>query len=47
MGSDGKESACNEGDQGLIPELGKFSGERNGNSILPWKIPWTRGARWL
>ena len=47
MGSDGKESACNAGDQGLIPELGKFSGEGKGNSILAWKIPWTRGAWWL
>ena len=47
MGSDGKESACNAGDQGLIPELGKFSGEGKGNSILARKIPWTRGAWWL
>ena len=29
-GSDGKESACNVGDQSLIPRLGRFSGERNG-----------------
>ena len=29
-GSDGKESACNEGDLGLIPELGRSPGEGNG-----------------
>ena len=29
--SDGKDSACNPGDLGLIPELG--SGERNGNPL--------------
>ena len=29
-GSDGKESACNAGDLGSIPKLGKFPGERNG-----------------
>ena len=28
--SDGKESACNGGDTGLIPESGRSSGERNG-----------------
>ena len=28
--SDGKESACNAGDLGLIPGLGKSSGERKG-----------------
>ena len=26
-GSDGKESACNAGDPGLIPVLGRFAGE--------------------
>ena len=30
-GSDGKESACNAGDSGLIPELGRSPGEGNGN----------------
>ena len=30
-GSDGKESACNAGDPGSIPELGRSSGEGNGN----------------
>ena len=29
-GSDSKESACNEGDPGLIPGLGRFPGEGNG-----------------
>ena len=27
-GSDGKEFACNAGDPGLIPGLGRFPGER-------------------
>ena len=30
-GSDGKESACNAGDPGSIPGLGKSPGEGNGN----------------
>ena len=40
--SDGKESACNAGDLGLIPGLGR-SPEWNGNPfcILAWRIPWT------
>ena len=29
--SDGKESACNVGDLGLIPGLGRCPGEGNGN----------------
>ena len=29
-GSDGKESACNTGDPGLISGLGKYLEERNG-----------------
>ena len=29
--SDGKESACNAGDLGSIPGLGRFPGEGNGN----------------
>ena len=32
-GSDGKESACNAGDLGLIPGLGKIPGEGNGNPL--------------
>ena len=41
--SDGKESACNAGDLGLIPGLGRSPGEGNGNhsSILAWRIPRT------
>ena len=30
---DGKESACNAGDLGSIPELGRFPGEENGNPL--------------
>ena len=30
-GSDGKASACNGGDLGSIPGLGRFSGEGNGH----------------
>ena len=38
--SAGKESACNEGDLGSIPGLGRSSGEGNGyhSSILAWRI---------
>ena len=32
-GSDGKESACNAGDPGLTPRLGRSPGE--GNGYLP------------
>ena len=32
-GSDGKESACNATDLGLIPGLGRFPGGGNGNSL--------------
>ena len=41
--SDGKESACNAGDLGLIPGLGRSPGEENAthSSILAWRIPWT------
>ena len=44
-GSDGKESACSEGDQGLIPGLGRSLGEVNGNPLqYSWRIPWTEEA---
>ena len=33
LGSDGKESACNVGDLGAIPGLGRFPGEGNGNPL--------------
>ena len=41
-GSDGKESACNAGDLGLIPGLGRFPGEGNGYPLqfFAWRIPW-------
>ena len=32
-GSDGKISACNAGDPGLIPGLGRSPGEGNGNPL--------------
>ena len=32
-GSDGKESACNEGDPGSVPGLGRSPGEGNGNPL--------------
>ena len=42
-GSYGKESACNAGDPGSVPGLGRSPGEGNGyhSSILVWRIPWT------
>ena len=47
-GWDGKESACNVGDQGLIPELGSSLGKGNGNSIQYCCLenPMDRGPRW-
>ena len=47
-GSEGKESAHNAGDLGLIPGLGKFPGERNGNPLQYPCLdnPMDRGARW-
>ena len=32
-GSDDKESACNAGDSGSLPGLGRFPGEENGNPL--------------
>ena len=42
-GSDGKESACNGGDPGLIPGLEDplEKGMATYSSNLAWKIPWT------
>ena len=40
-GTDGKESACNTGDLGSIPGLGRSLGEGKGyphSSILAWRI---------
>ena len=41
--SDGKESACNAEDPGLIPVLGRSpeKGMATHSSILAWRIPWT------
>ena len=43
-GSDGEESACNAGDLGSTPGLGRSPGRGHGNhySVLAWRIPWTR-----
>ena len=42
-GLEGKASACNAGDPGLIPESGSPPGEGNGNPLHTFasKIPWT------
>ena len=41
-GSDSKESACTVGDPGLVPGLGRSSGEGNGcPSSIAWKFPWS------
>ena len=42
-GSEGKEFACNAGDQGSIPGSGRSpeEGMAPHSSILAWKIPWT------
>ena len=47
-GSDGKESACNAGDLGLIPGLGRSPGEGNGNPLQYscLESPMDRGAWW-
>ena len=44
--SNGKESACNVGDLGLIPGLGRSLEKEMAthSSILAWKIPWTEEA---
>ena len=45
-GSDGKESACNMGDPGLSPGLGRFPGKGKGN-LLQYSYmenPMDRGA---
>ena len=46
--SNGKESACNAGDLGSIPGLGRSPGEGNGNPLqyLCLENPTDRGA-WL
>ena len=45
-GSDSKESACNEGDLGSIPGLGRSPGKKEWQLIpvfLPGESPWTEG----
>ena len=47
-GSDGKKSARNVGDLGLIPGLGRSPGEGNGN-LVPYSClenPMDRGTWW-
>ena len=48
-GSAGKESSCNVGDLGLIPELGKSPGEGNGYLLryFPLENSMDRGACWI
>ena len=43
VGSDGKESACNEEDLDLIPGSGRSPGEGKGNLLQYYclRIPWT------
>ena len=47
-GSDGKEPACNAGDRGSVPGLGKSPGEGNGNPLQYSYLenPMDRGAWW-
>jgi len=47
-GSDGKDSACNAGDPSLIPGLGRFPGEGNGNPLQYSCLenPMDRGTWW-
>ena len=44
----GKESACNTGDWGSVPALGRSHGEGNGNPLqyACLRNPMNRGARW-
>ena len=45
-GSEVKASACTAGDLGLIPELGKYPGEGNGNPLQYFCLenPMDKGA---
>ena len=42
-GSNNKESTCNVGDLGLIPDSGRSPREGNGypHQYLAWRTPWT------
>ena len=44
--SEGKESACNAGDMGLIPALGRSPGGGHGNPLQysAWRIPMDIGG---
>ena len=46
--SEGKESACNAGDLGLIPGLGRFPGRGNGYPLQYFWLgnPMDRGTWW-
>ena len=44
--SDGKESACNAEDLGLMPGSEIHPGEENG-SLLAWRIQWTEEPGWV
>ena len=46
--SDGKESACNAGDPGLSPALGRSPGDGNGNPLQYFSLEnlMDRGAWW-
>ena len=48
-GSDSKGCACNVGDLGSIPGLGRSLEESmvTHSSILAWRIPMDRGAWWV
>ena len=46
-GSDGKESACNAGDWGLIPGWGRSSGEGNGDPLQVFLSGESHGQRIL
>ena len=49
IGSDGKESACNAGDSGSIPELGRSPGRGRGHPLQYSCLenPMDRGAWWV
>ena len=46
-GSEGKESACNVGDPGLIPGLGRSPGKGNGNPLQSSCLENSHGQRSL
>ena len=46
-GSDGKKSACNEGDLSLIPGLGRYPGVKQGNALQYSYLANSHGQRSL